>query len=69
LYSPFTNILPSTGAVTGSYAIRLIKKLRREDFVVISNISSSIITQGLLVPKNYNPELDPLEIARKANLI
>ena len=69
LYSPFTNALSNTGAVTGSYAVRLIKKLRREDFVVISNVSSSIIAQGLLVPKNYNPELDPLEIARKANLI
>jgi len=69
LYSPFSNILSSTGAVTGSYAIRLMKKLHREDFVIISNISSSVITQGLLVPQNYNPTLDPLEIARKANLI
>ena len=68
LYSPFTNTLSNTGAVTGSYAVRLIKKLRREDFVVISNVSSSIITQGLLVPQNYNPKLDPLEIAKKANL-
>jgi hypothetical protein len=69
LYSPFTSSLSNTGAVTGSYAVRLIKKLRREDFVIISNVSSSIIAQGLLVPQNYNPKLDPLEIARKANLI
>jgi hypothetical protein len=69
LYSPFLTTLSNTGAVTGSYAVRLIKKLRREDFVVISNVSSSIITQGLLVPQNYNPKLDPLEIAKKANLI
>jgi hypothetical protein len=69
LSSPFSNVFSGSGAITGSYAIRLIKKLRREDFVIISNISSSIIIQGLLIPENYNPNLDFVQIAKKAGIL
>ena len=59
--------------ISGStQAFRIYRKIPHEDFVVINNISVSNINPagpGLLIPKNYNPNLDYLAIAKKAGIL
>jgi hypothetical protein len=48
-------------------AYRIFKKNIQEDFVVINNITSA--GPGLLIPGNYNPNLDFVQIAKKAGIL
>jgi hypothetical protein len=47
--------------------VRIFRKRPQEDFVVVNNISST--GPGLLIPWNYNPNLDYVQIARKAGIL
>ena len=66
-------ILPSItsslwNSVSGNnQAYRIFKKNIQEDFVVINNITSA--GPGLLIPGNYNPNLDFVQIAKKAGIL
>ena len=60
--------------VSGStQAFRIYRKIPHEDFVVVNNIpvtiGSSTVGSGLLIPQNYNPNLDYLAIAKKAGIL
>lgn len=70
LVSPFTGILPNSGTVTGSYSLRLIKKIITPDFIVSTLTAPvSIQNEGLIVPENYDPSLDYISLAKKAEII
>ena len=54
--------------VSGSnQAFRIFRKNIQEDFVVINNITSA--GPGLLIPGNYDPNLDYVQIAKKAGIL
>jgi len=59
--------------VSGStQAYRIYRKIPHEDFVVVSNIpfiNLNEVGPGLLIPKNYNPNLNYVDIARKAGIL
>jgi hypothetical protein len=67
------NVLPSITSslwnnISGSnQAFRIFRKNIQEDFVVINNITSA--GPGLLIPGNYNPSLDFVQIAKKAGIL
>jgi len=51
----------------GTYDLRIIRKLEKEDFVVVNNITSA--GPGLIIPKNYNPNLNYVQLAKKAGIL
>jgi hypothetical protein len=60
--------------ISGStQAYRIYRRITHEDFVVINNIpvtsGNSSVGAGLLIPQNYNPNLDYLAIAKKAGIL
>lgn len=65
LASPISSSL--VGPSVGENGARLYIKNIREDFVIINNITSA--GPGLLIPGNYNPNLDFVQIAKKAGIL
>jgi hypothetical protein len=65
LFSNYSSAIQSSSVAT--YNLRIIRKLENEDFVVVNNITSA--GPGLIIPKNYNPELNYVQIAKKAGIL
>ena len=52
------------------FNVRAIKKINTPSFVVVDMVYNlSIQSPGFLIPENYNPELNYLEIAKKAGIL
>lgn len=56
-----------SGAQSTNQGMRIYRRIPNESFVVSSKYMQ--LVNGLLIPENYNPNLNPLEVARKAGLL
>ena len=61
--------------ITGSVPVnpitqnwRIVRRVSNETFVLISNLPT-FTGKGLLVPYNFDPKYDPIEVAKKAGLL
>ena len=61
--------------ITGSVPVnpitqnwRIVRRVPNETFVLISNLPT-FTGKGLLVPYNFDPKYDPIEVAKKAGLL
>jgi hypothetical protein len=48
-------------------ALRIFRRVPNETFVLIQNLSYA--GPGLLLPYNFNPNYNPVEVAKNLNLI
>jgi hypothetical protein len=61
--------------ITGSVPVnpltqnwRIVRRVPNETFVLVSNLPT-FTGKGLLVPYNFDPKYDPIEVAKKAGLL
>ncbi len=66
LLSSIEPMLP--GSNLDAVEFRMFRRIPNETFVLIENIPD-YISRGLLIPYNFNPKFDPVEIARKIGLV
>lgn len=64
--SLYINVL--TGSVTTNSLWRMMRRVPKDNFVLVQYIPS-YVDSGLLIPNNFNPNYDPYTLARKAGLI
>ena len=65
--SVLTGVYTFNELFSNKQGVRIFRKKPQEDFVVVNNISST--GPGLLIPWNYNPNLDYVQIAKKAGIL
>jgi hypothetical protein len=61
--------ISSSYIVSGSASMRMYTRLPKDNIVLVNNIPSSVNGTGLLIPLNFNPAYNPIQIARDARVI